>query len=59
LKPRLWETWRGVFPQSTPEKPVVDVSRFEAGAERQAVRNLHSINDGDYGGVVFFTTGSF
>ena len=44
------KTWRGVFPKSTPEKPVVDVSRFEAALNGQAVRNLHSINDGEYGG---------
>jgi hypothetical protein len=50
LRPLVGKTWRGVFPQSTPEKPVVDVSRFEAVLSGQAVRNLHSINDGSYGG---------
>jgi len=50
LKPLLGKTWRGVFPNSTPAKPVVDISRFEAALNGQAVRNLHSINDGDYGG---------
>ena len=50
LKPLLDKTWRGVFPESKPDKPVVDVSRFEAVLNGQAVRNLHSINDGEYGG---------
>jgi hypothetical protein len=50
LKPFLDKTWRGAFPESKPEKPVVDVSRFEAALNGQAVRNLHSINDGEYGG---------
>lgn len=52
LKPLapLVGTWRGEFPQSTKEKPVVDVSRFEVALNGQAVRSLHSINDGAYGG---------
>ena len=29
---------------------MVDVSRFEVALNGQAVRNLHSINDGEYGG---------
>ena len=44
------KTWRGTFPESKPDKPVVDVSRFEVALNGQAVRNLHSINDGEYGG---------
>ena len=73
LKPLVGKTWRGVFPNSKPDKPVVDVSRFEGALNGKAVRNLHSINDGEYGGetlmvwdkekqaVVFyyFTTGGF
>ncbi|MGE0455103.1 MAG: hypothetical protein AB7O37_08640 [Vicinamibacteria bacterium] len=50
LAPFLGKTWRGVFPDSTPEKPNVDVSRFELVLNGQAVRNLHSVNDGHYGG---------
>jgi hypothetical protein len=50
LAPLVGKTWRGVFPQSTPEKPVVDVARFEVALNGQAVRSLHSINDGAYGG---------
>jgi len=50
LQPLLGKTWRGVFPGSTPEKPVVDVARFELALNGRAVRTLHSINDGEYGG---------
>ena len=73
FKPLVGKTWRGMFPNSKPDKPVVDVSRFEVALNGQAVRSLHSINDGQYGGeslmvwdkekqaVVFyyFTTGGF
>lgn len=50
LKPLVEKTWRGVFPESKPGKPMVDVSRFEVALNGQGVRNLHSINDGEYGG---------
>jgi hypothetical protein len=53
LKPlRAWlgKTWKGEFKNSTPEKPVVDVARWERALNGKAVRILHSINDGVYGG---------
>jgi hypothetical protein len=50
LRPLVGKTWRGEFPESKPGKPVVDVSRYEVALSGQAVRNLHSINDGAYGG---------
>jgi hypothetical protein len=50
LRPLLGKTWKGTFPSSTPAKPVVDVSRFELALNGQAIRNLHSINAGEYGG---------
>ena len=50
LRPLVGKTWRGTFPESKPDKPMVDVSRFEVALNGQAVRNLHSINDGAYGG---------
>lgn len=55
LKPLLGKTWRGEFPNSTAAKPVVDVSRYELVLNGQVVRNLHSINDGDYGGESLIT----
>jgi hypothetical protein len=50
LKALLGKTWRGEFPTAAGAKPVVDVSRFELVLNGQAVRNLHSINQGEYGG---------
>jgi len=50
LRPWLEKTWKGEFKNSTPEKPVVDVARWERALNGKAVRILHSINDGVYGG---------
>lgn len=55
LRPLLGKTWRGEFKNSTSEKPVVDVSRWERALNGKAVRMLHSINDGVYGGESLFT----
>jgi hypothetical protein len=73
LRPYLGRTWRGEMKNSTPEKPVVDVARWERALNGQAIRVLHSINAGEYGGesLIFwseekkslayhyFTTGGF
>jgi hypothetical protein len=53
LRPLLGRTWRGTFKDSTPQKPKVDVSRFELALSGQAVRNRHSVNDGEYAGESF------
>ena len=50
FRPFLGKTWKGHFKNSTPEKPQVDVSRWERALNGKAVRVLHSINDGVYGG---------
>src|SRR5437762_6950383 len=50
LRPFLGKTWKGHFKNSTPEKPQVDVSRWERALNGKAVRILHSLNDGTYGG---------
>jgi hypothetical protein len=50
LRPWLGKTWKGEFKNSTPDKPVVDVSRWERALNGKAVRVLHSVNDGAYGG---------
>jgi len=50
LRPLLGKTWKGEFKNSTPEKPVIDVARWERALNGQAVRLLHSINNGIYGG---------
>ncbi len=50
LRPLLGKTWRGEFKDSKPDKPVIDVARWERALNGKAVRVLHSINDGLYGG---------
>ena len=56
LRPFLGKTWRGEFANSTPERPVIDVSRWERALNGNAIRILHSINKGEYGGetIVFY-----
>ncbi|MBI4662764.1 MAG: hypothetical protein HY735_28450 [Verrucomicrobia bacterium] len=44
------KTWKGRFRQSTPEKPMYDVMKWERALNGQAIRILHSINQGEYGG---------
>mgnify|MGYP006273895237 CR=1 FL=1 len=50
LKPFLGKTWKGTFKSSTPEKPMHDVSRWQVALKGHAVRIVHSVNDGIYGG---------
>jgi hypothetical protein len=54
LQPLLGKTWKGVFEGSKSEKPTVDVTRWERALNGQAVRALHSINQGAYGGETLF-----
>ena len=54
LRPLLGKTWRGAFKDSKPDKPTVDVARWERALNGQAVRLLHSINQGIYGGESLF-----
>jgi hypothetical protein len=50
FRPLFGKTWKGTFKNSKPEKPVVDVMTCERALNGKAVRSLHSINDGVYGG---------
>jgi len=50
LRPFLGKTWKGHFKNSTPEKPMIDISRWERALNGKAVRILYSINNGQYGG---------
>lgn len=56
FKPYLGKTWKGTFANSTPEKPVIDISHWERALNGQAIRTLHSINNGEYGGesIIFW-----
>src|SRR5689334_5113379 len=49
LRPFL-KTWKGHFKNSTPEKPNFDVQKWERALNGRAVRILHSVNNGSYGG---------
>ncbi len=50
LMPFVGKTWRGTLPGSTAEKPAQDISRWELVLNGQAIRIIHSVNDGEYGG---------
>lgn len=50
FKPLLGKTFRGEFANHTPEKPMIDMSTWERAMNGKAIRILHSVNDGDYGG---------
>ena len=50
FQPLVGLTFKGEFADSTPEKPIFDVSRWERAMNGQAIRILHSVNDGLYGG---------
>ena len=54
LRPLLGKTWKGAFTESKPDKPAVDVARWERALNGQAVRVLHSFNQGVYGGETIF-----
>jgi hypothetical protein len=49
LRPFL-KTWKGTFKDSKPEHPTVDVAKWERALNGRAVRLMHSINNGVYGG---------
>ena len=50
LRPFVGRTWRGEFKNSRPDRPMIDIARWERALNGKAVRVLHSINDGFYGG---------
>ncbi len=50
FKPFLNKTWKSQPSVTGQEKPMVDVSRWERAMNGQAIRILHSVNDGEYGG---------
>jgi hypothetical protein len=54
LEPLLGKTWKGTFKNSTPEHPIIDVEHWERALNGQAVRQVHSINKGAYGGETLF-----
>jgi hypothetical protein len=54
LRPWLGKTWKSDATTSG-GKTTIDVSRWERALNGKAVRMLHSINDGEYGGETIAT----
>jgi hypothetical protein len=54
FQPLLEKTWKGALKGSTPEKPIVDIQHWERALNGQAIRVIHSINNGVYGGETMF-----
>ena len=44
------KTFKGKFAHSTKKKPAYDISRWERALNGNAIRILHSVNNGEYGG---------
>ena len=51
----IGKTFKGEFSNSTKEKPVFDVSHWERVLNGMAIRIIHSVNDGEYGGESIIT----
>jgi hypothetical protein len=56
FEPFIGKTWKGEFKNSTPEKPIFDIAKWERALNGTAVRVLHSVNNGEYGGesIIFY-----
>ena len=56
LEPFAGKTYKGEFSTSTADKPMFDIQQWEVILGGKAVRIMHSVNDGDYGGetVIFW-----
>jgi hypothetical protein len=50
LSPFVNQTWKSKPSAANQERPVIDVMRGERAMNGKAVRILHSVNDGEYGG---------
>ena len=55
LLPLVGKTWRGPMPPGRGQAGLVHVHKFELSLGGRAVRSIHSINDGEYGGEALFT----
>ncbi|MBA2430700.1 MAG: hypothetical protein H0V56_01130 [Chthoniobacterales bacterium] len=50
LRPFLGKTWKSEAAEGGGDKPKVNVARWERALNGKALRVLHSVNDGEYGG---------
>jgi hypothetical protein len=56
FRPYIGKTYRGEFSGAEQTKPAIDISRWERALNGTAIRILHSINHGEYGGesIIFY-----
>ena len=50
FEPYIGKTYKGEFANSTTEKPIYDISHWERALNGNAIRIIHSVNNGEYGG---------
>ena len=50
MKPFIGNTYRGNFINSTKENPMIDILSFERALNGNAVKVIHSVNKGEFGG---------
>lgn len=50
FRPFIDKTWKGTGPGQAPGSTVIDIARWERALNGQAIRTLHSVDDGMYGG---------
>ena len=50
LEPYIGKTYMGEFANSTPEKPVFDIQKWDRILNGNGVKITHSVNEGEYGG---------
>ena len=46
----IGKTFKGESENSTPEKPIYDISHWDRLLNGNAIRIMHSVNNGEYGG---------
>ena len=50
MKPFIGNTYKGNFTNSTQENPMFDVLSFERALNGNAIKVIHSVNNGEFGG---------
>ena len=50
LKPFIGNTYKGNFINSTKENPMIDIISFERALNGNAIKVIHSVNNGEFGG---------
>ena len=50
MKPFIGNTYKGNFINSTKENPMIDILSFERALNGNAVKVIHSVNKGEFGG---------